>query len=168
MRPESETASTTGHTRARLRAMLNCGLTTITRSLVPVSSSSSRIGPELKVAKLGRCWARHRSPRRQPLSHKVLSVCVSRVCVCVRVCVRAHQQLKEVASSNPLYSGGYIQLRTDHLCKTLSTRSRGCSRVLQSSPAPILHISTSEEELFVLNHKVFCLERRGWSQCHSQ
>jgi hypothetical protein len=44
-------------------------------------------------------------------------VCVMCVCVCVRACVRelvsVHQRLKQVASSNPLYSDGYVKLRTD-------------------------------------------------------
>ncbi len=33
------------------------------------------------------------------------------VCVCVRLCV--NQRLKDVASSNSLYSDGYVKLRTD-------------------------------------------------------
>jgi hypothetical protein len=33
--------------------------------------------------------------------------------VCVGVSVRVHQRLKDVASSNPLYSEGYVELRTE-------------------------------------------------------
>jgi hypothetical protein len=49
-------------------------------------------------------------PLQCQLASLTLCLCL-RVFVCVCVCV--NQRLKDVASSNPLYSDGYVKLRTD-------------------------------------------------------
>ena len=66
-----------------------------------------------------RLW--YRCSANSGLAHCVFTSSLSFVCVrereselvCVGVSVREHQRLKDAASSNPLYSKGYVELRTE-------------------------------------------------------